>query len=121
MVARLWNHPSSGGPSGSASPFPGAVTVGSTEACLLAGLALKFRWRAWMAQRSTPPLSARDSRKLIPELIICTTFQAAWEKFFRYFDVDPVFVTPSINTFFPGEKAQARARLLTTGGGELVR
>eukprot|EP00435_Cladocopium_sp_Y103_P047415 s2739_g13.t3 len=27
--------------------YAGAGTVGSTEACLLAGLALKFRWRKW--------------------------------------------------------------------------
>ena len=31
--------------------FAGACTVGSTEACLLAGLALKFRWRAWYAKK----------------------------------------------------------------------
>lgn len=31
--------------------YSGAGTVGSTEACLLAGLALKFRWRKWHATK----------------------------------------------------------------------
>ena len=39
MIAKLWNAPEVVG------DFSGAGTVGSTEACLLAGLALKFRWR----------------------------------------------------------------------------
>ena len=37
MIAKLWHAPDG---------FAGAGCVGSTEACLLAGLALKFRWRA---------------------------------------------------------------------------
>ena len=40
MIAKLWNAPEVEG------DFSGAGTVGSTEACLLAGLALKFRWRS---------------------------------------------------------------------------
>jgi glutamate/tyrosine decarboxylase-like PLP-dependent enzyme len=32
------------------TPTSGAGTIGSTEACLLAGLALKFRWRKWYGQ-----------------------------------------------------------------------
>jgi glutamate decarboxylase len=39
MIAKLWNAPEIEG------DYSGAGTVGSTEACLLAGLALKFRWR----------------------------------------------------------------------------
>ena len=54
-IARLWNCPDplvgpSGGPVTPAM-YSGAGTVGSTEACLLAGLAHKFRWRKWYASQ----------------------------------------------------------------------
>ena len=57
MIADLWHCPK--GPDfEDYGVFPGAGTVGSTEACLLAGLALKFRWRNWYARccflRSSP-------------------------------------------------------------------
>jgi len=89
MLARLWNcpEPSDGG------NFSGAGTVGSTEACLLAGLALKFRWRKWYGEKFG--LSKQEVQGVRPNMVISTCFQAAWEKFFRYFDVDPKFVTPS--------------------------
>ena len=43
--------------------FAGAGTVGSTEACLLAALALKFRWRAW---RTKHQLSAHELLAINP-------------------------------------------------------
>lgn len=80
IVARLWNCPEP--PSFEEyGCFSGAGTVGSTEACLLGGLCLKFRWRAWMAARGG--LSKKEARKLQPNVIISTTFQAAWEKLFK--------------------------------------
>lgn len=77
--------------------YPGAGTVGSTEACLLAGLALKFRWRAWNAKRKG--LDEYASRRTMPNLVISTTFQAAWEKLFKYMDVEPRFVLPTLKNF----------------------
>ncbi len=47
MIARMWHCPE---PDSEGGQFAGAGTVGSTEACLLAGLALKFRWREWYAK-----------------------------------------------------------------------
>ena len=47
MLAKLWNCPDPG----DSKDYSGAGTVGSTEACLLAGLALKFRWRKWYAKK----------------------------------------------------------------------
>ena len=44
MIAQLWHAPE---PADGSGHYCGAGTVGSTEACLLAGLALKFRWRRW--------------------------------------------------------------------------
>jgi glutamate decarboxylase len=83
MIARLWNCPV---PSNGES-FSGAGTVGSTEACLLAGLALKFRWREWYRKKHN--LTPVQVIGVVPNLIISTCYQAAWEKCFRYFDVEP--------------------------------
>lgn len=76
--------------------FPGAGTVGSTEACLLAGLALKFRWRKWYAAQKG--LTEEHVRGICPNLVIASTYQACWEKFFKYMDVEPKLVSPSVLT-----------------------
>ena len=87
MIADLWHAP--------AATFSGAGTVGSTEACLLAGLALKFRWRAWYAKKIGKAPQSAEVRGAYPNLVISTMFQAAWEKLFKYMDVEPRFVTPT--------------------------
>lgn len=96
MIAKLWNCPK---PDDFASYgcYAGAGTVGSTEACLLAGLTLKFRWRAWYAKKHQ--MDADQVRGVYPNLVISTMFQAAWEKLFKYMDIQPRFVTPSYETF----------------------
>ena len=95
MIARLWCPE----PEDFAQyhVFPGAGTVGSTEACLLAGLALKFRWRRWYADRSGRSVAAVCGE--LPNLVISSCFQAAWEKFFKYMDVEPRLIFPSRDTF----------------------
>ncbi|KAG1670171.1 hypothetical protein FOA52_000883 [Chlamydomonas sp. UWO 241] len=95
MVARLWNcpYPADFNETG---VFSGAGTVGSTEACLLAGLCLKFRWREWYARRHPEVTNILAVR---PNLVISTCFQAAWEKLFRYMDIEPKFVVPSVEGF----------------------
>ena len=50
MIASLWHCPKPDD-FDAYGCYPGACTVGSTEACLLAGLALKFRWRKWFAKK----------------------------------------------------------------------
>mmetsp|Transcript_18069 Transcript_18069/g.36776 ORF Transcript_18069/g.36776 Transcript_18069/m.36776 type:complete len:523 (+) Transcript_18069:96-1664(+) len=72
----------------------GACTVGSTEACLLSGLAFKFRWRKWYAARHG--LSEDAVRREYPNLVISTMYQAAWEKLFKYMDIEPHFVFPRV-------------------------
>lgn len=93
MIARLWNAPRPAYTNGKCQ-YTGAGTVGSTEACLLAGLALKFRWRKWYGERHGK--NKREMLGIIPNIVISTCYQAAWEKFFRYMDVEPRFVKPSI-------------------------
>jgi len=96
MIANLWNCPKP--PDfDDYGAFPGAGTVGSTEACLLGGLCLKFRWRKWYAEKHG--LTEAQVRGVYPNLVISTCFQAAWEKLFRYMDIEPKFVVPSVDTF----------------------
>jgi glutamate decarboxylase len=62
----------------------GCSTTGSSEACMLAGLALERRWRARRA--GAPGDNARGAR---PNLVFGSNVQVVWEKFCRYWDVEP--------------------------------
>ncbi|SDC70456.1 glutamate decarboxylase [Rhodococcus tukisamuensis] len=62
----------------------GVSTVGSSEAVMLAGLALKWRWRA------AREASGKDTAR--PNLIMGSNVQVVWEKFCRYFDVEPKYL-----------------------------
>ncbi|MFG2937920.1 glutamate decarboxylase [Streptomyces sp. NPDC048282] len=77
MLADLWNAPDP-------ANTIGCSTTGSSEACMLAGMALKRRW----AQRNTDryPGSAR------PNLIMGINVQVCWEKFCNFWEVEPRFV-----------------------------
>jgi glutamate decarboxylase len=101
LIATLWKCPNPPPVEDPSVDIPhhysGSGTVGSTEACLLAGLALKFRWRKWYGGRHQ--LSDIEVLGVRPNIVISSCYQAAWEKFFRYFDVEPRFVKPSIKTF----------------------
>lgn len=72
MIADLWN-----------SPAPettlGCSTVGSSEAAMLGGLALKWRWRK--AREAAGKPADRPN-------MICGPVQICWHKFARYFDVE---------------------------------
>jgi glutamate decarboxylase len=67
ILGDLWNAPS--------DPV-GCSATGSSEACMLGGLALKRRWQ----QRTKS--SAR------PNLVMGANVQVVWEKFCNYFEVD---------------------------------
>jgi len=96
MIANLWHCPPP--PDfDEFGVFPGAGTVGSTEACLLAGLALKFRWRAWYAEHTG--LDSDEVLGVRPNLVISSCYQAAWEKLFKYMDIEPRLIHPSSDTF----------------------
>jgi glutamate decarboxylase len=69
MLSRLWNAPAGG-------EATGTSTTGSSEACMLGGLALLRTWRG----------SGR------PNLVVGANAQVCWEKFCRYWDVEPRFV-----------------------------
>jgi glutamate decarboxylase len=74
MLAKLWNAPD-------ADATIGTSTIGSSEACMLGGLALKWAWRERMAKLGKPA----DK----PNLVMGTNTQVCWHKFCRYWDVEP--------------------------------
>ncbi len=80
ILADLWNAPEAS----TLSPATGCSTIGSSEACMLAGLALQ---RSWRASRN---LTADSSER--PNLVMGTNVQVCWEKFCRYWDVEPRLV-----------------------------
>jgi glutamate decarboxylase len=70
----LWNGPKN------VEPY-GTATVGSSEACMLAGLAHKWNWRE--ARRKARKSAAK------PNMVTGGNVQIVWKKFFKYFDVEP--------------------------------
>ncbi|MEH3132260.1 MAG: glutamate decarboxylase [Mycolicibacterium neoaurum] len=61
----------------------GVSTVGSSEAVMLAGLAMKWRWRAKIGGAEGDGWKGRT-----PNLVMGSNVQVVWEKFCRYFDVE---------------------------------
>jgi len=80
MIADLWHAPDP-------DTAPATSTVGSSEACMLAGLALKRRW-----QHRRKEAGADVGR---PNLVMSSAVQVCWEKFCNYFEVEPRLVPVS--------------------------
>jgi glutamate decarboxylase len=77
ILADLWNSPDE-------ERATGCSTTGSSEAAMLSGLALKWRWRERMREAGKPV----DR----PNLVMGANVQVCWEKFCRYWDVEPRLV-----------------------------
>ncbi len=77
IIAHLWNAPDKN--------FVGTSTVGSSEACMLAGMAMKMRWEEH-AKREGIEFGGITGKK--PNLIMSSAYQVCWEKFATYWDVD---------------------------------
>ena len=74
MISRLWHAPDP-------DDSPGCSTTGSSEAAMLGGLALKRRWQD--ARRAAGKPIDR------PNIVMGINVQVCWEKFARYWDVEP--------------------------------
>jgi glutamate decarboxylase len=72
MLADLWNAPEGGNPIGCSA-------IGSSEACMLAGMAAKWRWRERRAAAGKPT----DKPNMV-----CGPVQVVWHKFAKYWDVE---------------------------------
>jgi glutamate decarboxylase len=77
ILADLWSSPES-------ANATGCSTTGSSEAAMLCGMAMKWRWRQ---QREAAGKSADR-----PNLVMGVNVQVCWEKFCRYWDVEPRLV-----------------------------
>ncbi|MFD4676147.1 glutamate decarboxylase [Lentzea sp. NPDC058450] len=73
MLAALWHAPDADHPTG-------CSTTGSSEACMLAGLAMKRRWQH---RRRAAHLPADR-----PNVVMGVNVQVCWEKFANYWDVE---------------------------------
>lgn len=72
MLADLWNSPD-------AANTLGCSTTGSSEAAMLGGMAMKWRWREKMKAQGKPT----DEPNMI-----CGPVQICWHKFAKYWDVE---------------------------------
>lgn len=81
MIGDLWNAPDN-------ERSIGTSTIGSSEACMLGGLALKRRWQK---ARKEKGLSTEK-----PNLVMSSAVQVCWEKFCNYFDVEARYVPISL-------------------------
>lgn len=72
MLADLWNSPES-------VNTMGCSTTGSSEAAMLGGMAMKWRWRAKMKKNGKP---------IDKPNMICGPVQICWHKFARYWDIE---------------------------------
>jgi glutamate decarboxylase len=77
MISRLWNSPAH-------EEATGTSTTGSSEAAMLGGMALKWRWRDRRRAEGKPT----DQ----PNMVMGSNVQVCWEKFCRYWDVEPRLV-----------------------------
>jgi glutamate decarboxylase len=75
IVSDLFNAPDQG---------VGASAIGSSEAIMLAGMALKWRWR------DRRRAQGKDTHR--PNLVLGANVQVVWEKFCRYWDVEPKYI-----------------------------
>jgi glutamate decarboxylase len=77
ILGDLWHAPH-------AAESVGTSTTGSSEGCMLAGLALKRRWQ--QARRAAGLPTDR------PNIVMGGNVQVVWEKFANYWEVEPRYV-----------------------------
>jgi glutamate decarboxylase len=72
MLADLWNAPAD-------STAVGCSAIGSSEACMLGGMAAKWRWRE--RRRAAGQSTDRPN-------MVCGPVQVVWHKFAKYWDIE---------------------------------
>jgi len=84
IVADLFNAPADG-------DAVGVSTIGSSEAVMLGGLAMKWKWR----QRREAAGQPTDK----PNMVMGSNVQVVWEKFCKYWDVEARYVPVAEDRF----------------------
>lgn len=117
MMADLWNAPDAANTAGSSA-------IGSSEACMMAGMAAKWRWRAKREAAGLPT----DKPNMV-----CGPVQVVWHKFAKYWDIEirevpmspghycmdakdalervdenTIFVVPTLGVTYTGEYEQVK-------------
>ena len=101
ILADLWHAPEG-------MNATGCSTTGSSEACMLAGMALLWRWR----ERQRAAKAATDR----PNLVMGANVQVCWDKFCRYWQVEPRQVPMAPGRYhLTGPEAAARCDENTIG------
>jgi glutamate decarboxylase len=101
ILGDLWHAPGAGDATGTS-------TTGSSEAAMLGGMALKWRWRE---RRRAAGLPADR-----PNLVMGVNVQVCWDKFCRYWDVEPRLVPMEGDRFhLDAEQAAAHCDENTIG------
>ena len=77
ILSRLWNSPEH-------EEATGTSTIGSSEASMLGGMALKWKWREKMRA------AGKQTDK--PNMVMGINVQICWDKFCTYWDIEPRFV-----------------------------
>ncbi|MEU9692545.1 glutamate decarboxylase [Amycolatopsis japonica] len=96
ILADLWHAPDP-------TAIMGCSTTGSSEACMLAGMALKRRW-------------SKLGRTGKPNLVMGANVQVCWEKFCEYWEVEPRLVPMDGDRFhLTADEAIARCDENTIG------
>ncbi|MGW3966260.1 glutamate decarboxylase [Amycolatopsis sp. NPDC005003] len=96
ILADLWHAPDP-------ADVMGCSTTGSSEACMLAGMALKRRW-------------SKLGRTGKPNLVMGANVQVCWEKFCEYWEVEPRLVPMEGDRYhLTAEEAVARCDENTIG------
>jgi glutamate decarboxylase len=101
MLSRLWHSPDG-------EEATGTSTTGSSEAAMLGGMALKWRWRERRRAQGKP-----TDR---PNMVMGINVQVCWEKFCRYWDVEMRLVPMEGDRYtLNGEEAVKRCDENTIG------
>ena len=111
ILADLWHAPE-------CVDATGCSTTGSSEACMLGGMALLWRWRERRASShpTTPPNRSVKAATGRPNLVMGTNVQVCWEKFCRYWQVEPRMVPMVPGRYhLTGPEAAARCDENTIG------
>ena len=101
MLAHLFHAPP-------AASFAGTSTIGSSEAVMLGGLAMKWRWK----ERRSQAGQSVDR----PNLVMGADAHVVWEKLCRYFEIEPRIVPLSQDSYIlTAEKVAAQIDEQTIG------
>ena len=84
MIADLWNSPEH-------ETATGTSTIGSSEAAMLGGMAMKWNWREKMKQAGKPA----DK----PNIVMGANTQVCWHKFCKYWEIEAREVKAEGNRF----------------------